>query len=278
MRTHLALLFVTLPLAAAEPGIEGLREVLASYKQNLVEAVQKTPDGYLDFRPTAEVNSFREMAGHIVDAQYSICSGAKQEKNPEAERITKKILSKAELASALERSFRYCDEALAGLDSAKLAQKVKSGSTEYTVAYFAVHAVEHTALHYGNLITYMRLRGIVPPETERRNLPAAQPAKVEMLTYYMGFLKKGAKWTPEVTPETTRIQEQHLAHIRKSADSGKLILAGPFADNGDIRGVLVYKTASLEEAKAIAEQDPAVQAGRLSVEMHPWMTQKGYLP
>ena len=278
MRTIVAALLVTLPLAAADPGMEGLREILAGYKRNLVEAVQKTPEGYLDFRPTAEVNSYREMVGHIVDAQYAICATAKQEKNPQPERIVKKVLSKADLVSAVQSSFGYCDDVLAGLDSTKLAQKVKTGSSEYTISYHAVHSVEHTALHYGNLITYMRLRGVVPPETERRNLPAAEPTKVEMLTYYMGFLKKGSKWTPEVTPETTKIQEGHMAHLKKSADTGKLILAGPFSDNGDIRGILVYKTASIDEARAIAEQDPAVQAGRLVVEMHPWMTQKGYLP
>ena len=196
MRTMLAALLVTLPLAAADPGMEGLREILAGYKRNLVEAVQKTPEGYLDFRPTAEVNSYREMVGHIVDAQYAICATAKQEKNPQPERIVKKVLSKADLVSAVQSSFGYCDDVLAGLDSTKLAQKVKTGSSEYTISYHAVHSVEHTALHYGNLITYMRLRGVVPPETERRNLPAAEPAKVEMLTYYMGFLKKGSNGPP----------------------------------------------------------------------------------
>ncbi len=177
MRMQVALLFLTLPLAAADPGVEGLREVLGFYRQNVVEAVQKTPEGDLDFRPVAEVNSFREMVGHIVDAQYSICATAKQEKNPQAERIFKKVLAKDELVRALQSSFAYCDDALASLDAAKLAQRVKSGSTERAVSYHAVHAVEHTALHYGNLITYMRLHGIVPPETERRNQRTAVPAK-----------------------------------------------------------------------------------------------------
>lgn len=275
---YLVIMLAAAPLSGADPGMEGMREVLASYRRNLVEAVEKTHEGYLDFRPTAEVNSFREMVGHIVDAQYAVCSTAKQEKNPQAERITKKVLSKAELVRSLEASFGYCDDVLASLDAAKLAQKVKTGQAERAVSYHAAHAVEHTALHYGNLVTYMRLRGMVPPETERRNLPAAALPKPEMVTYYMGFLKKGAKWTAEATPEIAKIQEGHMAHMKKSHEAGKLVLAGPFADNSEIRGILIYKTANLEEARGIAEQDPAVLAGRLQVEMHPWMVQKGYLP
>jgi uncharacterized protein YciI len=107
---------------------------------------------------------------------------------------------------------------------------------------------------------------------------ATPPPKVEMVQYYMGFLKKGPAWTPQSTPETQKIQEGHLAHIRKSHEAGKLVLAGPFGDNGDIRGILIYKTETIEEATAIANEDPAVKAGRLVVEMHPWWIQKGVLP
>ena len=105
------------------------------------------------------------------------------------------------------------------------------------------------------------------------------PAKApEMMTYYFGMLVKGPKWTPDPTPELERLQEEHLAHIRSMAATGKLVVAGPLSDNGFIRGILVFKTATLEEAKALAENDPAVKAGRLVVEIHPWMVQKGVLP
>jgi len=105
------------------------------------------------------------------------------------------------------------------------------------------------------------------------------PAKApEMVTYYFGMLVKGPKWTPDPTPELERLQEEHLAHIRSMAATGKLVVAGPLSDNGFIRGILVFKTATLEEAKALAENDPAVKAGRLVVEIHPWMVQKGVLP
>jgi len=106
--------------------------------------------------------------------------------------------------------------------------------------------------------------------------PIFTPASLE--TYYFGFLKKGEKWTPEVTEETKKIQAGHMAHLEASGKSGKLVIAGPLSDNGDIRGILVYKTATIDEARAIASADPAVKAGRLKVELHPWMVSKGALP
>ena len=99
-------------------------------------------------------------------------------------------------------------------------------------------------------------------------------ASYEMTTYYLGLLYRGEKWTPGSTPETEKIQEGHMANIRRLAAEGKLLLAGPFGDDGDLRGVFVFKVASMEEAQALVATDPAVQAGRLRVELHPWYSAK----
>ena len=106
--------------------------------------------------------------------------------------------------------------------------------------------------------------------------PVFNPA--DLATYYFGFLKKGPKWTPEQTAETRTIQEGHMAHLNESGKTGKLVVAGPLSDAGDLRGILVYKTATIAEANAIAAADPAVKAGRLAVEMHTWYVSKGALP
>ena len=97
----------------------------------------------------------------------------------------------------------------------------------------------------------------------------------EMTTYIMGLLKRGPNATPGVTPESQRLQEGHMANIRKMADTGKLVVAGPFSDNGDLRGVLIFQNTSMEEAKAMVDQDPAIKAGRLVVELHPWFAAAG---
>ena len=107
-------------------------------------------------------------------------------------------------------------------------------------------------------------------------LPAEEPATThwEMTTYYVGFLSKGATWTPDDTPEIRKLQEEHMANIRRLGEEGKLLLAGPFTDDGDLRGLFVFRASSMEEARALCDTDPAVKAGRLKVELHPWLGPK----
>ncbi|SIT91792.1 Uncharacterized conserved protein YciI, contains a putative active-site phosphohistidine [Pontibacter indicus] len=96
----------------------------------------------------------------------------------------------------------------------------------------------------------------------------------QMKTYYMALLKKGP-YQPTDTAEVNSIQRGHMAHIRKMAADGKLVMAGPFLDNGELRGIFIFDVATLEEAKALTEADPAVKAGKLIMELHPWMSQRG---
>jgi uncharacterized protein YciI len=99
----------------------------------------------------------------------------------------------------------------------------------------------------------------------------------EMTTCYVGLLYRGPAWTPAETPEVRALQEAHLANIRKMAGEGKLLLAGPFTDGGDLRGLYVFKVGSIEEAKALTASDPAVKAGRLRFELHPWYAAKNVI-
>ena len=99
-----------------------------------------------------------------------------------------------------------------------------------------------------------------------------------MTTYYFGVLMKGPKWTKEATPERAKIQEGHMAHLDAMWKAGKLVLAGPLADDGDWRGVVIYRTKTIEEAQRLANDDPAVKAGRLVVTMHPWLIERNILP
>ena len=99
-----------------------------------------------------------------------------------------------------------------------------------------------------------------------------------MTTAYLAFLTRGDKWTPDKTPQTEAIQKAHMDNINRLAATKKLVVAGPFGDNGTLRGIFVFKVGSLEEAKALAETDPAVQAGRLALDIHPWQVPEGILP
>jgi uncharacterized protein len=106
-----------------------------------------------------------------------------------------------------------------------------------------------------------------------------KPAKpMRIVPVHFAFLTRGEKWTPEKTPATEEIQKGHMANINRLAEMKKLIAAGPFGDDGRLRGIFVFRVGSLEEAKALTATDPAVQAGRLAMELHTWMVPEGILP
>lgn len=106
--------------------------------------------------------------------------------------------------------------------------------------------------------------------------PTTPPA--QFTTAYLAFLTRGDKWTAERTPATEALQKGHMDNIQRLADMKKLVVAGPFGDNGKLRGLFVFKVNSIDEARSLAATDPAVQAGRLALQIHPWTVPEGILP
>ncbi len=98
--------------------------------------------------------------------------------------------------------------------------------------------------------------------------------KYDMKTYYMVFLKKGPNRDQD-SVTTAKIQEGHLANIGRLAELGKIAIAGPFLDDGDVRGIFIMDCSSKEEADSLCQTDPAVKAGRLKAEVRPWMSARG---
>jgi uncharacterized protein YciI len=96
-----------------------------------------------------------------------------------------------------------------------------------------------------------------------------------MKQYYFCLLLRGDKAQSFSKEELEKIQAGHMANINKYADLGKIVVAGPFGDDTDRRGILIMDVETMEEAEAIVKEDPAVQAGRLTYEIHPWWTAKG---
>ena len=95
-----------------------------------------------------------------------------------------------------------------------------------------------------------------------------------MKQYFMCFLKEGPK-RDQGPDEAAEIQERHLAHLSALAANRKICLAGPFADDSGIQGVVIFSTPTYEEAATLANDDPAVKAGRLVVEIHPFWAAVG---
>lgn len=90
-----------------------------------------------------------------------------------------------------------------------------------------------------------------------------------MKTYVMALLKEGPNRTQD-SSETARIMDAHLKNISHMANEGKLIVAGPFLDDSDLKGIYIFDVPTIEEARKLTETDPAIKSGRLIMELHPW--------
>lgn len=90
-----------------------------------------------------------------------------------------------------------------------------------------------------------------------------------MKRYVMAFLKRGPNRGQD-SLTAANLQKAHMQNINRMANEGKLVLAGPFFDDGDVRGIYIFNVSTVEEARALTETDPAIQAGRLAMELHPW--------
>jgi uncharacterized protein len=91
-----------------------------------------------------------------------------------------------------------------------------------------------------------------------------------MKTYIMAFLKKGRKrWMIDST-KANLLQKAHLDNITRLADEGKLVVAGPFLENTDLRGIYIFDVRTVAEAQQLCGTDPAIQAESLTMEFHPW--------
>ena len=146
----------------------------ARMKMILVSSAEKMPEENYNFKPTDSVRSYGQIVGHVADAQYNFCSLALGENNPGL-KIEETKTTKADLVAALKGALAYCDKAYDGMTDASGAQMVKLFGMD--MPKFGVLNINnaHDMEHYGNLVTYMRLKNIVPPTTEQAQ--AAQQKK-----------------------------------------------------------------------------------------------------
>ena len=93
--------------------------------------------------------------------------------------------------------------------------------------------------------------------------------RIGMKPYVMAFLQRGPNRGQD-SLTAANLQKGHMDNINRLAEEGKLVVAGPFLDNGELRGIYIFNVETVEEARRLTESDPAVQAGRLTMELHPW--------
>ena len=246
-------------------------------KRNILASAEKMTEANYGFKPSPDIRSFGEVLGHIADVNFMTCSAMKNEAIPNKESVEKTAKTKDDFLKALKASYDYCDGAFANLTEATMKETYKVRDRERPKAGVVIMNTQHGMEHYGNLVIYLRMKGIVPPSSEAAPQPPApktdqsKPPQFELETYQLGFLRKGPNHGSGTKEEAEKIQAGHMANINKMAADGKLFAAGPMGDNGDLRGIFIFRGISLEEAKILAAEDPASKANRLKLDLVPWM-------
>jgi uncharacterized protein YciI len=110
--------------------------------------------------------------------------------------------------------------------------------------------------------------------TQSVSAQSSKNAGDNLKPYFFVLLKKGPNRSQD-SVTAAKIQKAHMENINRMAASGKLNVAGPFLDEGEMRGIFIFDSGNEDEVRKLVENDPAVKAGRLTYEIHPWMTEKG---
>ena len=147
-------------------GAAAIKPLYDSFKGWIVAAAEQLPEADYGYAPTSGVRTFGQLFGHIANANYMFCSQGGAGESPSKVDIEKTVTSKAELVAALKAAFAFCDAAYA-LPDAQLTDEVElfgmKGSKLWVLNFNAVHNAEH----YGNLVTYLRMKGMVPPSSQQ---------------------------------------------------------------------------------------------------------------
>lgn len=139
----------------------------ALIKGFLTDQAQVMPEAEYAFRPTADVRSFGQLVGHIADYNFIYCARAMGAVNPYEGRSFETRTTKADLSAALAESFAYCDPAFAALTDASATELVQQNGTPYSRAGSLLLALTHDYEEYGYGAVYLRLRGVLPPSSQR---------------------------------------------------------------------------------------------------------------
>lgn len=155
------------PQSSANPTIGSVRGMMAVVKGFISKAAAQVPEEHYSFKPAPTVRSMGEVFAHVADANYLICGMASGQKPPSAlGELEKTKKTKADISTALAESFKFCESAFDGLTDASANETVKFfvPGTHTRLGILAFN-VAHGYEHYGNIVTYMRIKGMVPPSS-----------------------------------------------------------------------------------------------------------------
>ena len=140
----------------------------ANAKRNIVESADQMPEADYSFKPVDTVRTFGQILAHVADSNYFYCARSKGEPPPVPDgTLEKTATTKAAIVKALRESVAYCDALYASLTMASAAEMVKAGDNQIPRVQPLFSNVSHNVEHYGNLVTYFRIKKMVPPSTKR---------------------------------------------------------------------------------------------------------------
>jgi uncharacterized damage-inducible protein DinB len=152
------------PAAAAAQGMPAMQPLYEMSKGWLVRSAEMMPEANYAFKPTPEVRSFGQLIGHVANANYMICATAKGEQSPAAQNF-ETVTAKAALVEGLKNALAYCDPVYK-MGDASLSAPAELFGMKMTRLGFAFLNVTHNNEHYGNLVTYLRMKGLTPPSSQ----------------------------------------------------------------------------------------------------------------
>ncbi len=155
--------------APENPISDSEKRVYAMLSSVIIAAAEKMPEESYSFKPTPEVRSFGQLVGHLADSNYFFCSGVAGDKPASDAEKTK--TKKADLVAALKEAVAYCNKTYAGMTDAKGSEMMKMMGFDMAKLTVLAGNFAHNYEHYGNMVTYMRIRGIVPPTSEKGGSP-----------------------------------------------------------------------------------------------------------
>ncbi|HEV8599264.1 MAG TPA: DinB family protein [Gemmatimonadales bacterium] len=151
---------------APNAAVGTMRELWKSVTDYITTAAAEAPEAQYGYRPVATVRSFGQLIAHIAGAQYLMCAAALGDPAREEDEIERTKTSKAELVAALRASTEYCGKAYAQSD-ADAARPAQLFGQERTRLYALGLNATHNGEHYGNIVTYLRMQGSIPPSSRR---------------------------------------------------------------------------------------------------------------
>ena len=152
------------PAPPANAAVGTVRELWLAMTNYVTQAAVAVPESLYAYKPTAAVRSFGQLIGHVAGAQYLICAAALGEPPREEDEIERTRTTKADLVAALKASTEYCSRAYAQTDAAAQGQTKLFGQDRSRLYSLGLNAT-HNGEHYGNIVTYMRMKGLVPPSS-----------------------------------------------------------------------------------------------------------------